>query len=77
MCDCEIKKKLIPFLDTSLSIEKGRIEMDVYRKRTDRNQYLLPSSCHPKTTTQAIPYSLSLRIFRICTKPEQRDERLE
>ena len=35
-----------------------------------------PSSCHPKTTTRAIPYSLSLRIVRICSKPNDRDKRL-
>ena len=74
-CACE-EKQSIPFLDTSLSIENGRIEIDLHRKKTDRNQYLLPSSCHPKTTTLAIPYSLSLRIIRICTKTEIRDKRL-
>ena len=36
----------------------------------------MPSSCHPKATTKSIPYSLSLRIVRICTKPETRDIRL-
>ena len=66
-CKCEPCDS-IPFLDTSISIEIGRIEVDLYKKENDRNQYLLPSSCHPKTTTQSIPYSLSLRIERICTK---------
>ena len=56
-CDCQPKTS-IPFLDTLLSIENGRIEVDLYKKPSDRNQYLLPSSCHPKSTTQAIPYSL-------------------
>ena len=37
----------------------------------------MPSSCHPRTTTKSIPFSLSLRIIRICTKPERRDKRLE
>ena len=37
----------------------------------------MPSSCHPRTTTESIPFSLSLRIVRICTKPERRDKRLE
>jgi hypothetical protein len=55
----------------------GKIEVDLYRKKTDRNQYLLPSSCHPKTTCLSIPYSLSLRIIRICTNPKTAVERLQ
>ena len=47
--------------------------MDLYRKDTDRNQYLLPSSCHTKQTTTAIPYSLALRIVRTCTDPQNRE----
>ena len=74
-CKCEPRDS-IPFFDTSISIENGRIEVDLYKKVTDRNQYLLPSSYHPKTTTQSIPYSLSLSIIRICTKSENRDKRL-
>ena len=36
----------------------------------------MPSSCHPKTVTKSIPFKLSLRIVRICIKPENRDQRL-
>ena len=75
-CDCE-KTDSIPFLDTLLKIEEGKIYIDLFKKKTDQNQYLLPSSCHPKSTTQAIPYSLSLRIVRICTKKENRYSRLK
>ena len=39
--------------------------------------YLLTSSCHPSTVCENIPYSLALRIVRICSKPETRDQRLE
>ena len=53
-----------------------KIDIDLYKKKTDRKQYLLPSSCHPKSTTKSIPYSLSLRIVRICIKDENRDKRL-
>ena len=71
-----VKKKLsIPFLDTQLSIIDGRIDVDLYRKKTDQNQYLLPSSCHSKMTTVSIPYSLNLRIVRICTNPSNREKR--
>ena len=75
-CQCPPSNS-IPFLDTSLSIVHGKIEVDLYRKKTDRNQYLLPSSCHPKTTCLSIPYSLSLRIIRICTNPKTAVERLQ
>ena len=36
--------------------------------------YLLPSSCHPTSCTKNIPFSLCLRIVRICSKPEDREE---
>ena len=50
--------------------------MDLYRKPTDRNQYLLTSSCHPTHVTSNIPFSLALRIVRICSLPTDRDRRL-
>ena len=31
-CDCEIKSS-IPFLDTSVSIKEGKIDVDLYKKR--------------------------------------------
>ena len=60
----------------SCTIIEGKIETDLYRKETDRNQYLLPSSCHPKQTTKSIPVSLGLRIVRNCSRIEQRNQRL-
>ena len=50
---------------------------DLYRKPTDRNQYLLTSSCHPAHVTNNIPYSLALRIVRICSQEDTRDLRLD
>ena len=37
--------------------------------------YLLTSSCHPNSCKRSIPYSLALRITRICTEPETREKR--
>ena len=74
-CDCQVQKS-IPFLDISCSIENGKIRTDLYRKETDRNQYLLNDSCHPIGCTKNIPYSLELRIVRSCTFKEDRDKRL-
>ena len=75
-CDCT-PKSAIPFLDTLCSVENGKIEIDLYKKPTDRNQYLLPSSNHPKGTVKSIPFSQALRIVRICTSPTKRDQKLE
>ena len=60
-CDCPE----ITFLDVLCSLKDGRIITDLYKKDTDRNMHLLPSSCHPRNTTKSIPYSLGLRKVRI------------
>ena len=74
-CDCHDVTS-IPFLDTQCQIENNKIIVDLYKKPTDRNMYLLPSSCHPNSITKNIPYSLALRIVRICSKTTTRDQRL-
>ena len=53
----------------------GKIITGLYRKETDRNQYLLPSSCHPAHVTENIPFSLAMRIVRICALKEDREKR--
>ena len=75
-CWCHSSKAL-PFLDTNIWIENGKMFTDLYRKPTDRCQYLLPSSCHPSHITENIPYSLAYRIVRICSTQELRDRRLQ
>jgi hypothetical protein len=65
----------VPFLDTSCSLKKGRILLDLYRKPTDRNRYLLPDSCHPYSNIQNIPLSLAIRIVRICSEESARELR--
>ena len=74
-CNCQVKNS-IPFLDISCSIENGKIRTDLYKKETDRNQYLLTDSCHPVGCTKNIPYSLGLKIVGSCTFPEDRDKQL-
>ena len=66
----------IPFLDTSASVMNNQIILDLYKKPTDRCQYLLTSSCHPAHVTDNIPFSLAYRITRICSESESRDIRL-
>ena len=44
----------------------GNISTDLFTKPTDKHQHLLYSSCHPLHTKKAIPFSLALRLRRIC-----------
>ena len=67
----------IPFLDTLVSIKNNKISTDLYRKPTDRCQYLLPSSCHPQHITRNIPFSLAYRLVRICSEKSTLITRLE
>ena len=75
-CACKAQET-ISFLDTSCQIIEEKIILDLYKKPTDRNMYLLPSSCHPQHIHENAPFSLALRIVRNCTLPETRDQRLE
>ena len=60
----------IPFLDVSVSLCNGTVTTDLCTKPTDKHQYLLQSSCHPKHTKRAIPFSLALRLRRICSSDD-------
>ena len=73
-CEC-IYQDSIPFLDTSLSIENFIIDVDLFKKDRDINQYLLRESCHPEGVTASIPFSLSLRIVRICIQETKKSKR--
>ena len=73
-CNCP-KTDSVPFLDTLCTIREGKVILDLYKKPTGRNQYLLTSSCHPAHCVENIPFSLALRINRICTDISQRDIR--
>ena len=73
-CNCE-QKSSVPFLDTSCSIKDGKIVSDLFRKPTDRNKYLLPDSSHPNSCKDNIPFSLALRITRICSEVPTREMR--
>jgi hypothetical protein len=64
------------FLDTKITIIDGKLTSDLYKKPTDRAQYLLPSSCHPSHICDNIPYSLALRLIRICSTKKSLDKRL-
>ena len=49
--------------------------MDLFVKSTDTHQYLLHTSCHPSHINKSIPFSLALRIRRICSTIEKFKQR--
>ena len=63
------------FLDTISHLTDDKVAVDLYTKPTDSHQYLLPTSCHPPHCSKNIPYSLALRIRRICSDDETFEKR--
>ena len=52
---------------TFLDVNDGSISTDLYTKPSDKHLHLLYSSCYPLHTKKAIPFSLALRLRRICS----------
>ena len=72
----EFSKSHISFLDVTVSLDnKNKISMDLFVKSTDTHQYLLHTSCHPSHIKKSIPFSLALRIHRICSTTEKFKQR--
>ena len=47
------------------------LQTTIYRKQTDRQNYLDARSEHPKPLKDSIPYSQALRIKRICSSQQE------
>ena len=71
----EISTKQHVFLDTKSSLVGNTISADLYTKPTDTHQYLVPKSCHPKHCCKNVPYSLALRLKRICSDSDTFESR--
>ena len=67
----------IPFLDVNIIFENSRLTTELYSKPTDKHQYVYYSSCHPKHTKTGLPYSLALRLRRICSNETLFQKRIE
>ena len=55
------------FLYVQVQLKDKHFKTDLYTKPTDKHQYLLKSSCHSSHTKRSIPFSLALRLRRICS----------
>ena len=69
----EYSKKHIHFLDTTVSLTKGSVQMDLFCKPTDSHSYLRYNSAHPLKCKQSIPFSQFLHIRRICSSLDDFD----
>ena len=70
--------KSINFLDLTIWIDsEGFIQTTLYTKPCRVVNYLLPSSSHPHHITKNIPFSLSYRLKRIESLPENFAKNLE
>ena len=72
----EFSESSISFLDVTVLLDNNnQISTDLYVKSTDTHQYLFHTSCHPSHVKKSIPFSLALRIRRICSTAEKFKQR--
>lgn len=60
----------INFLDVNVTVSEGKLITKLYRKPTDKQQYLNFQSSHVKHCKTGIPYSQAHRFRRICSEKE-------
>lgn len=63
----------VNFLDVTVTIDNGKLTTKLYRKPSDRQQYLHYRSDHPRHCKNSIPYSQAHRFKRICAKKDDFD----
>ncbi|CAN7951906.1 unnamed protein product [Ixodes pacificus] len=63
----EYSKSSINFLDVTVRISGTALETKVYRKSSDRQEYLHYHSSHPRHCKNNIPYGQAHRFKRICS----------
>ena len=59
-----ISQTSITFLDGEVSIQNNKLVTKIYRKNTNRQNFLHIDSDHPKSLKDSIPYCQALRINR-------------
>ena len=66
--DYKFDCKQIEFLDTLVYIDQqNKLQTTLFRKSSDRQNFLNAKSEHPYSLKKSIPYSQALRIRRICS----------
>ena len=63
----EQSRESVPFLDVRVQRDNNNLATSVYRKPTDRNNFLHFTSYHPAGLKTSLPFSQLLRTKRICS----------
>ena len=66
----EISTTQIPFLDTIVYKEDGKLLTKVYHKKTDQKQYLHYHSSDPRNQKDVVPHVLQIRVCIIYSKDQ-------
>ena len=64
---CNYSSTSVNFLDVTVSLKSGRLVTELFKKPTDKRQYLHFDSYHPNIQKKNIPYGQFLRLKRICS----------
>ena len=65
--DSKFSKDKIEFLNTLVYKDhNNRLQTTLYKKTTDRQNYVYTKSAHHLSLKKSIPYSQTLRIKRVC-----------
>ena len=70
-----ISSTAVVFLDISIHLKDGTFMTSVHYKETDSHSYLQYESSHPLSTKNSIPYSQFLRLRRLCSDPDEFQEK--
>ena len=66
--DFKFSEEKIEFLDTSVyKYHNNSLQRTLYKKSTDRQNYLHAKSAYPHSLKESIPYSQAVRIKRVCS----------
>ena len=68
----------ISFLDLLvIKTAEGKIETDIFYKKTNAHRYLCFESAHPRKIKRNIPFTLAQRMTRIVSNPDRREQRFK
>ncbi|OCT57250.1 hypothetical protein XELAEV_18003760mg [Xenopus laevis] len=75
-CTVVSDKLSLSFLDVLITMEGDKLKTSLYRKSTDKNNFLHFASFHPEPLKCSLPVSQFVRVKRITSDPLECDEQL-